>query len=90
MKRTIGSTALSVGARIAPLGSPAEAAHADTTAPRIDLRVLVVSDGGPATGAIASEPGATADVPEQDTTSRAPRTRVPAGVTEQVPCAPHN
>ncbi|GAA5006081.1 hypothetical protein [Streptomyces siamensis] len=90
MKRTIGSTALGVGALVGPLGSPAEAAHADTTAPRIDPRSPVVSDGGPSDGAIASEPGAAVGVPVQGTTSRAPRTRVPAAVTEQVPCAPDN
>lgn len=55
MKRTIHTTALTVGALIASLGLPAGAAHADTTTPRIDLRVLIVSDGGPATDAIAAE-----------------------------------
>ncbi|WP_432189295.1 hypothetical protein [Streptomyces sp. Tue6028] len=90
MKRTIGSTVLGAGARGAPLGSPAGAARAGTTAPRIDRRVLLVRDGGPATVAIAAEPDATADVPEQDATSGTPRTRVPAGATEQVPCAPDN
>ncbi|MGW1598318.1 hypothetical protein [Streptomyces sp. NPDC002343] len=55
MKRTIRTTALTVGALIAALGLPAGPAQADTTAPRIDLRVLVVSDGGPATDAIAAE-----------------------------------
>ncbi|MEU1202050.1 hypothetical protein ABZ446_38340 [Streptomyces sp. NPDC005813] len=90
MKRTIGSTALGVGTLVAPLGSPAEATHSDTTAPRIDPRVPVVQGGGPATGALASEPGAPAGVPEQDTPGGAARTRVPAGVTEQVPCAPDN
>jgi hypothetical protein len=44
-----------VGALIASLGLPAGTAHADATAPRIDLRVLVVSDGGPSTDAIAAE-----------------------------------
>lgn len=55
MKRTIRTTALTVGALIAALGLQAGPAHADTTAPRIDLRVLLVSDGGPATDAIAAE-----------------------------------
>ncbi|MEV7420721.1 hypothetical protein [Streptomyces sp. NPDC089919] len=54
MKRTVRTTALTVGALIAALGLPAGAAHADTT-PRIDLKVLVVSDGGPAVDAIAAE-----------------------------------
>ncbi|MFJ1608697.1 hypothetical protein ACIOHS_35915 [Streptomyces sp. NPDC088253] len=54
-KRTIRRTALTVGALIASLGLPAGTAHADDTAPRIDLRVLVVSDGGPSTDAIAAE-----------------------------------
>jgi hypothetical protein len=55
MKRTIRTTVLTVGALIAALGLPAGAAHADTTTPRVDLRVLVVSDGGPSTDAIAAE-----------------------------------
>ncbi|WP_393100840.1 hypothetical protein [Streptomyces sp. LN325] len=55
MKRTIRTTALTVGALIASLALPAGAARADATAPRIDLRVLVVSDGGPSTDAIAAE-----------------------------------
>ncbi|WP_328868975.1 hypothetical protein OHT76_02135 [Streptomyces sp. NBC_00287] len=54
MKRILCTTALTVGALIAAIGLPAGAAHADT-APRIDLRVLVVSDGGPSTDAIAAE-----------------------------------
>ncbi|MFD5268512.1 hypothetical protein [Streptomyces sp. NPDC058335] len=55
MKRTIRTTVLTVGALIASLGLPAGAAQADTTTPRVDLRVLVVSDGGPSTDAIAAE-----------------------------------
>lgn len=55
MKRTIRTTALTVGALVAALGVPAGAAHADATAPRVDLRTLIVSDGGPATDAIAAE-----------------------------------
>ncbi|MFD7462090.1 MULTISPECIES: hypothetical protein [unclassified Streptomyces] len=54
MKRTIRTTLLTTGALIAALGVPATAAHADP-APRVDLRVLVVSDGGPSTDAIAAE-----------------------------------
>ncbi|GAB1331398.1 hypothetical protein [Streptomyces sennicomposti] len=55
MKRTIRTTALTVGALVAALGLPAGAAHADAAAPRVDLRTLIVSDGGPATDAIAAE-----------------------------------
>ncbi|GGY99488.1 hypothetical protein GCM10010365_17720 [Streptomyces poonensis] len=44
-----------VGAMISTLGLSVGAAQADDTTPRIDLRVLVVSDGGPATDAIAAE-----------------------------------
>ncbi|MDO0929244.1 hypothetical protein QQY24_28955 [Streptomyces sp. TG1A-8] len=55
MKRTIRTTALTVGALIAALGLQAGPAQADTTTPRIDLRVLLVSDGGPATAAVAAE-----------------------------------
>ncbi|MFG2606331.1 hypothetical protein ACGFT2_22690 [Streptomyces sp. NPDC048514] len=55
MKRTVRTTALTVGALIAALGLQAGPAQADAGAPRIDLRVLVVSDGGPATDAIAAE-----------------------------------
>ncbi|MFJ4754027.1 hypothetical protein [Streptomyces sp. NPDC088763] len=53
MKRTLSTTVLTTGALIAALGVPA--AHAAEPEPRIDLRVLVVSDGGPATDAIAAE-----------------------------------
>ncbi|MET9609421.1 hypothetical protein ABZZ17_30895 [Streptomyces sp. NPDC006512] len=55
MKRSIRTAVLSVGALIAAVGLPAGTAHADTTAPRVDLRVLVVTDGGPAVQAITSE-----------------------------------
>lgn len=55
MRRTIRTTALVVGTLIAALGLPAGVAHADITSPRVDLRVLVVSDGGPAIDAIAAE-----------------------------------
>ncbi|MFE6338955.1 hypothetical protein ACFVOK_38050 [Streptomyces sp. NPDC057798] len=54
MKRILCTTVATVGALIAALGLPAGAAHADST-PRVDLRVLVVSDGGPSTDAIAAE-----------------------------------
>ncbi|TWV33673.1 hypothetical protein FRZ03_30000, partial [Streptomyces misionensis] len=55
MKRTIRTSALTVGALFAALGLQAGPAQADAGTPRIDLRVLVVSDGGPATDAIAAE-----------------------------------
>ncbi|WP_330347532.1 hypothetical protein [Streptomyces sp. NBC_00582] len=55
MKRTTRTTALTVGALIAAFGLPAGTARADAATPRVDLRVLLVSDGGPATGAIAAE-----------------------------------
>ncbi|MEU6478557.1 hypothetical protein ABZ858_16990 [Streptomyces sp. NPDC047017] len=56
MKRTIRTTVLTVGALVAALGLPAGAAQAAAgTAPRVDLRTLIVSDGGPSTDAIAAE-----------------------------------
>lgn len=55
MKRTLRTTLLTTGALIAAISIPTSAAHAEAPAPRIDLRVLVVSDGGPATDAIAAE-----------------------------------
>ncbi|MFF3020434.1 hypothetical protein [Streptomyces sp. NPDC057939] len=55
MKRSIRTTALSVGALIAAFGLPAGTAQADTATPRVDLRVLVVTDGGPAVQAITAE-----------------------------------
>ncbi|MFD3651963.1 hypothetical protein [Streptomyces sp. NPDC058620] len=55
MKRTIRTTALLVGTLMATIGLPAATAQADDPAPRVDLRVLVVSDGGPSTDAIAAE-----------------------------------
>ncbi|WP_405897892.1 hypothetical protein OG242_10475 [Streptomyces sp. NBC_00727] len=55
MKRTIRTTALVVGTLMATIGLPVAAAQADDPAPRVDLRVLVVSDGGPSTDAIAAE-----------------------------------
>ncbi|WP_320783404.1 hypothetical protein [Streptomyces sp. CRN 30] len=47
--------ALAAGILTAALGLPAGAAQADELTPRVDLRVLVVSDGGPSTDAIAAE-----------------------------------
>ncbi|MEU9980602.1 hypothetical protein [Streptomyces sp. NPDC050856] len=55
MKRIIRTAALTVGALIAALGPPAGAAQAGSAAPRVDLRVLLVSDGGPSVDAIAAE-----------------------------------
>ncbi|AKL68849.1 MULTISPECIES: hypothetical protein [Streptomyces] len=55
MKRSTRTAVLTVGALIAALGLPTAAAHADTTTPRVDLRVLVVTDGGPAVQAITAE-----------------------------------
>ncbi|MES4891096.1 hypothetical protein [Streptomyces sp. NPDC096012] len=56
MKRTVRTTVSTVGALITALCLQAGPAQADATGvPRIDLRVLVVSDGGPATDAIAAE-----------------------------------
>ncbi|MDV9176981.1 hypothetical protein R6V09_43505 [Streptomyces sp. W16] len=54
MKRTTRTAALTAGALIAALGLPVGTAHAAPT-PRVDLRVLVVSDGGPAIDAITAE-----------------------------------
>ncbi|HZF87809.1 hypothetical protein [Streptomyces sp.] len=79
MKRTLRTTLLTTGALIAALGLPGTAAHADDPAPRIDLRVLVVSDGGPATDAIAAElDGAGTPYTEIDLT-RSGRPRIDAG-----------
>ncbi|MFC8174498.1 hypothetical protein ACFY5H_13790 [Streptomyces sp. NPDC013012] len=55
MKRLIGTTLFTTGALVAALGLPGASAQAVETDPRIDLRVLVVTDGGPATDAIAAE-----------------------------------
>ncbi|MFJ5260272.1 hypothetical protein ACIQAC_07315 [Streptomyces sp. NPDC088387] len=55
MRQTIRTTALAVSALIASLAAPAATAQADAATPRIDLRVLIVSDGGPSTDAIAAE-----------------------------------
>ncbi|RNL70163.1 hypothetical protein [Streptomyces sp. I6] len=56
VRRTLRTTALAAGALAIALGGlPASPVRAAEPAPRIDLRVLVVSDGGPATAAIAAE-----------------------------------
>ncbi|WP_432135293.1 hypothetical protein [Streptomyces sp. bgisy154] len=55
MQRIFRAGALTAGVLVAAFGLPAGPAHADTDTPRVDLRVLVVSDGGPATEAIAAE-----------------------------------
>ncbi|MFJ2574223.1 hypothetical protein ACIOYT_27890 [Streptomyces halstedii] len=55
MKRHIHAVLCAVGTLLASLSLSAGPAQADGTTPRVDLRVLVVSDGGPATGAIAAE-----------------------------------
>ncbi|MFF4173099.1 hypothetical protein [Streptomyces sp. NPDC001744] len=55
MKRISGTTLLTTGALVAALVLPGTTAHAVGKAPRVDLRVLVVTDGGPATDAIAAE-----------------------------------
>ncbi|MEU8437543.1 hypothetical protein AB0F18_32530 [Streptomyces sp. NPDC029216] len=55
MKRRIRTAVLSVGALIAAAALPAGTAHADPTTPRVDLRVLVVTDGGPAVQAVTAE-----------------------------------
>ncbi|MER6996802.1 hypothetical protein [Streptomyces sp. NPDC000410] len=57
-KRSSRTTALTVGALIVALGIPTAVAapvRAEDQTPRVELRVLVVSDGGPATDAIAAE-----------------------------------
>ncbi|MFF8833406.1 hypothetical protein [Streptomyces sp. NPDC015131] len=66
MKRTLRTTALTMGAVLLGLAAPAApvtaapvpgaaAGGAAALAPRVDLRVLIVTDGGPATAAIAAE-----------------------------------
>ncbi|MFJ4342784.1 hypothetical protein [Streptomyces sp. NPDC088915] len=55
MKRLIGTTLFTTGALVAALALPGAPAQAVEPEPRIDLRVLVVTDGGPATEAIAAE-----------------------------------
>ncbi|MEU0669908.1 hypothetical protein ABZ508_31710 [Streptomyces lavendulocolor] len=57
MKRTSRTTALAMGALLLGLGCPAApaTAAAGPAVPRVDLRVLVVTDGGPATTAVAAE-----------------------------------
>ncbi|MFE4867540.1 hypothetical protein [Streptomyces sp. NPDC056682] len=48
-------TGVAAGALLLAIGLPAAPAFSAAPAPRIDLRVLVVSDGGPATAAITAE-----------------------------------
>ncbi|MER5435481.1 hypothetical protein [Streptomyces sp. NPDC002588] len=79
MKRTTRTTVLTVGALIAALGLPAGTAHADDTRPRVDLRVLVVSDGGPATAAITAELDAAGTPYTEIDLSRAGRQVIDAG-----------
>ncbi|MBO1332730.1 hypothetical protein [Streptomyces sp. VRA16 Mangrove soil] len=55
MNRSTGAAAVGAGALFLALSLPTAPASAADTAPRIDLRVLVVTDGGPATAAIAAE-----------------------------------
>ncbi|MFF9869565.1 hypothetical protein ACF1G0_29885 [Streptomyces sp. NPDC013953] len=62
MKRKLRTTALTVGVLLVGLVAPAApgipaatAAAAADQEPRVDLRVLVVTDGGPATAAITAE-----------------------------------
>ncbi|MEU0083396.1 hypothetical protein [Streptomyces sp. NPDC006274] len=57
MRRTVRTTAFAcAGALLPALMAPAASA-AEPPAPRVDLRVLVVDDGGPAVEAIAAELG---------------------------------
>jgi hypothetical protein len=79
MKRSIRTTALTVGALVVALGLPAGAAHAADTTPRIDLRVLVVSDGGPSTDAIAAELDAAGTPYTEIDLTRADRPVIDAG-----------
>ncbi|MET9850695.1 hypothetical protein [Streptomyces ossamyceticus] len=79
MKRTLRTTVLTVGALIAALGLPAGPAQADDIAPRIDLRVLVVSDGGPSTDAIAAELTAAGTPYTEIDLTRSDRTVIDAG-----------
>ncbi|OII67400.1 hypothetical protein [Streptomyces sp. CC77] len=55
MKRTSSTILLAAGALLAGLVLPGATARADDAPARVDLRVLVVTDGGPATEAIAAE-----------------------------------
>ncbi|MFE3073041.1 hypothetical protein [Streptomyces sp. NPDC059247] len=55
MKRIVSTTLLATGALLAGLVLPTSTAGAVEPLPRVDLRVLVVTDGGPATQAIAAE-----------------------------------
>ncbi|MFI0737598.1 hypothetical protein ACH4PU_05680 [Streptomyces sp. NPDC021100] len=55
MSRTTRLLAAWAAATLTALALPAAGAHADDPAPRVDLRVLLVDDGGPAVEAIAAE-----------------------------------
>ncbi|MEJ8655358.1 hypothetical protein [Streptomyces sp. MS1.AVA.4] len=56
VRRTMRTAALTAGALFISLGVlPADPVRAEEPEVRVDLRVLVVSDGGPATSAIAAE-----------------------------------
>ncbi|CAM5650277.1 hypothetical protein SALBM135S_05093 [Streptomyces alboniger] len=55
MKNTARAAALGAGALLLTLSLPGAPASAAAVAPRVDLRVLVVTDGGPATAAITAE-----------------------------------
>lgn len=79
MKRISGTTLFTTGALVAALVLPGTTARADDTAPRIDLRVLVVSDGGPATDAIAAELDAAGTPYTEIDLARADRPVIDAG-----------
>ncbi|MEV7190373.1 hypothetical protein AB0N81_01010 [Streptomyces sp. NPDC093510] len=55
MNHTARAAALGAGALLLALSLPGAPAAAAAAAPRVDLRVLVVADGGPATAAITAE-----------------------------------
>ncbi|MFK4065579.1 hypothetical protein [Streptomyces sp. NPDC029674] len=55
MNHTARAAALGAGALLLALSLPGASPAAAAEAPRVDLRVLVVTDGGPATAAIAAE-----------------------------------
>ncbi|MFC8954728.1 hypothetical protein ACFT8P_19140 [Streptomyces sp. NPDC057101] len=83
MKRILGTTplttGLTTGALLAALVLPGTAARADDAAPRVDLRVLVVTDGGPATDAIAAELDAAGTPYTEIDLTRADRPVIDAG-----------
>ncbi|GHG12704.1 hypothetical protein [Streptomyces zaomyceticus] len=79
MKRISGTTLFTTGALVAALVLPGTTARADDPAPRVDLRVLVVSDGGPATDAIAAELDAAGTPYTEIDLARADRPVIDAG-----------